>query len=51
MKDKENIDYNMAEKKINRGKNCLSMKLISWNVCGLGGVRKRRAVRECITKK
>lgn len=26
------------------------MKIISWNVRGLGGVRKRRAVRECVSK-
>lgn len=29
---------------------CLSMKILSWNVCGLGGIRKRRLVRECIFK-
>lgn len=26
------------------------MKIISWNVRGLGGVKKRRSVRECIIK-
>lgn len=29
---------------------CFSMKIISWNVCGLGGVKKRRSVKECISK-
>lgn len=26
------------------------MKIISWNVRGLGGVEKRQAVKECIRK-
>lgn len=26
------------------------MKILTWNVCGLGGVKKRRFVRECISK-
>lgn len=26
------------------------MNIISWNVRGLGGVRKRRVVRECVSK-